>query len=386
MQKRTVHVMVLTFLLAVTVAAAFFLWNIQRRSNELRATEDAFVERLEGLSDTIGAMGMAQQGYVAPGQLNEPWFERMSTLLDQLNRDLAAVRLAARSADAGKAFVALADSRNALVAADERIRENLTHGQELMAADIIFSDGRNAVDALMSTLDEVQRAERNRTRVEVAALEQERWSVLGLATLVLFGVVLTLIRVSAPSVATSIESAERRDTRLAVSDTPGKTGRPVDLAAAAALCTDLSRVSETAALSELLGRAAALLDASGATLWLGAGDQLFAVLGHGYSQQTLARFGPIARDGDNAVAKAWRTGRLATVRGNGTTASAIVAPMFGPGGCIGVLALESRPASENDPALQAVAAMITAQLATAVSAWPAASGATLPNPSEARPA
>jgi hypothetical protein len=61
--------------------------------------------------------------------------------------------------------------------------------------------------------------------------------------------------------------------------------------------------------------------------------------------------------------------------------------MFGPHGCIGVLAVENRPGCEFDAALQPVTAMIAAQVATAVSAWPAASvSQQVPNASEARPA
>jgi len=269
------------------------------------------------------------------------------------------------------------------VAADERIRENVTLGQELMAADVIFSDGRNSVDAISAGLHDVQASERSRNRTERAGLERERWIVLGLATLAWFAVVVVLMSVPAPSTAPSTEIVEKVDADLPAA-TPATTQRPsVDLAATAVLCTDLSRVAETAALSELLGRAASILGASGATLWLGAGEQLFAVLGHGYPPQTLARFGPIARDADNAAAKAWRTGRVATVSGTEKSAGAIVAPMFGPGGCIGVLAFESRSKHEYDATLQAIAALIAAQVSTAVSAWPAASA---PQASAAQPA
>jgi GAF domain-containing protein len=147
----------------------------------------------------------------------------------------------------------------------------------------------------------------------------------------------------------------------------------VDLPAAAALCTDLSRVTDRAALSVLLARAASILDASGLILWMSAGEQLFAVLGHGYPPEHLARFGPIARSADNAAAAAWRTGRLRVIAGEGKTPGALVAPMFGPAGCSGILALEIRHGREQDSDVQAVAAMVAAQLATAVAAWPAAS-------------
>ena len=384
MRKRAVRISILTFLLTASLAATFFLWDIQRRTVELTAADDALAERLDGIATTVVAIGTAQQGYVAPGQLDEPWFERMTMLLEQLNRELAAIRPWLRTADAIKTLDSIGATRKALVAADERIRENLTLGQELMAADVIFSDGRNSVDAISAGLHDVRTSERSRNRAERAAFERERWIVLGLAALAWFAVVVVLLSVPASSAAPSTEIVENVEADLPASALRATLGPSVDLAATAALCTDLSRVAETAALSELLGRAASILDASGATLWLGAGEQLFAVLGHGYTPQTLSRFGPIARDADNAAAKAWRTGGVATVGSTEKSAGAIVAPMFGPDGCIGVLAFESRSKREHDATLQAVAALIAAQISTAVSAWPAA--ASTSQPSAARPA
>ena len=147
----------------------------------------------------------------------------------------------------------------------------------------------------------------------------------------------------------------------------------VDLAAAATVCTDLSRITTTSALPGLLGRAAGALDASGRILWISAGDQLFPVMGHGYSPEVLARMGPIARDAENAAASAWRSGQLtvvpaATTGGQG----AIVTPLFGLHSCIGVLSAELRQGEEK-PEVQAVAAIIAAQLSTVVPAWPAGS-------------
>jgi len=384
MRKRAVRISILTFLLTASLATTFFLWDIQRRTVELTAADDALAARLDGIASTVVAIGTAQQGYVAPGQLDEPWFERMTMLLEQLNRELAAVRPSLRTADAIKTFESIGATRKALVAADERIRENLTLGQELMAADVIFSDGRNSVDAISAGLREVRTSERSRNRAERAAFERERWIVLGLATLAWFAVVVVLLSVPASSTDPIAEIVERVEADSPASAPLETLGASVDLAATAALCTDLSRVAETAALSELLGRAASILDASGATLWLGAGEQLFAVLGHGYTPQTLSRFGPIARDADNAAAKAWRTGGVATVGSTEKSAGAIVAPMFGPDGCIGVLAFESRSKREHDATMQAVAALIAAQVSTAVSAWPTAASA--PQSSAARPA
>ena len=103
------------------------------------------------------------------------------------------------------------------------------------------------------------------------------------------------------------------------------------------------------------------------------GEELFAVAAHGYSAKMLDRLGPIARTMDNATAAAWRLGEVRIVTGDSTSNGAIVAPMFGPESCIGALAAEVRHGRETDSATQAVTAMIAAQLASIVAAWPAAS-------------
>jgi hypothetical protein len=376
---------VLTLLLAATLAAAVFLWRIDQRTRELAVAEDALSERVTVVNDTLAAMETAQHGYVAPGQLDEPWFDRMSTLVDELKSDLAAVLLDLRSPDAVRAIEALNASLATLVGSDERVRENLSRGQELMAADVIFSDGRNLVDAMTASLRKAQSAERASTRSELAALEQDRWTVLGLTALLWFVVVVALIRrppAAARSGATSTEPATAAPPAM---QPRGVTA--AELAAAAALCTDLSRVADTAALSTLLGRAASLVDASGAILWLGDGARLFAVLGHGYTQQALARFGPIGRDADNAVAATWRTGRPSAIGGRGSAGGAFVTPVFGASGCIGALAFETRPGDDCGPERQALAAVFAAQVATAVAVGPAPTAAQpAAEPSKAKPA
>ncbi|MBI2188601.1 MAG: hypothetical protein HYU37_15995 [Acidobacteria bacterium] len=365
MQERSVRLVVLTLLLATPLAAAFFLWNIDRRAAASVDASDAVAGHVDRMRDAIAEIGAAQQGYVAPGQLDEPWFERSTAQVEALRGEVAAVRPLLRSSSAAAVLDGLAQSLEALEAADARTRENLSLGQDLMAADVIFSDGRNILDGMAAQMRELQRAERAAAAAEREALAQTRWTAVGLVLLVSFAAIGWAIRVSGVPKVPEVRSG-----------TPGTA--TIDLSAAAALCTDLSRVTETAALRPLVERAASLVDASGLTLWMSGGEQLFAVLSHGYAVEQLARFGPIARSADNAVAAAWRTGRLSVMAGDTRAPGALVAPMFGPNGGIGVLAFEIRDGREQDPAVQAVATMVAAQLATAVAAWPAASSADTP--------
>ena len=149
----------------------------------------------------------------------------------------------------------------------------------------------------------------------------------------------------------------------------------IDLMATAELCTALSRVDSAASLPDMLARAAALLDASGLIVWLAAGSELVAATSHGYNPRVISRLGAIPHDADNATAAAWRTGEVRTVAGDVMSNGAIVAPMFGPDTCIGVVAAEVRHGREQDASTRAVTMMVAAQLATILAAWPAESPA-----------
>jgi hypothetical protein len=134
-------------------------------------------------------------------------------------------------------------------------------------------------------------------------------------------------------------------------------------------------MSDASALPDALARAAAVLDARGIIVWMGAGEELFAALAYGYDDRFVARLGPIPRNAENATAEAWRSGQMRTVASDPVSHGALAAPLSAASGCLGVFAAEVRHGREEDPSTRAVAAMIAAQLASIVSAWPAGSSA-----------
>jgi hypothetical protein len=371
MQDR-VRVAVTAVLFASILFAAFFLWVIEQRASRAVARAGDASVRLARMSDTIAGIGTAQQSYVAPGQLDEPWFERASALTGDLSREIQQARESLRSPEAPAALQQLSASVATLTAADARTRQNLQLGQELMASDVIFSDGRNLLDAMTASLRDLQVAEQSHLRAQLSALARQRWLGVSAIAALWTAAILIVTRRSRRAPAAP-EDARRVAPRPAEAQPRPQPRMSVDLTAAATVCTDLSRITTTAALPDLLGRAAGVLDASGLILWISAGEQLFPVIAHGYSTDRLARMGPIARDAENAAACAWRTGQLAVVPAARTGGQgAIVTPLFGLHRCIGVLSVEVRR-GEDSPTLQAVATMIAAQLSTVVPAWPAGS-------------
>jgi hypothetical protein len=259
-----------------------------------------------------------------------------------------------------------------VAATDARAREYLTQEQDLLASDVVFGEGRDAINAARSSAATIARSEGAAFVAEIAAGRQQAQIVAGVtAGLWVVGILLLM-----PRTGTGTETAATlaEITRIPVPERvePATPAPAIDLAAAADLCTALSRVITSAALPDMLARAAALIDAPGVIVWMGSGDELFAGMSHGYDPRSIRRLGAIPRDADNATAEAWRTGELRTVVGDMVSNGAIVAPMFGPDSCVGVLAAEVRNGREQDQATQAVTMMIAAQLATVIGAWPAA--------------
>jgi GAF domain-containing protein len=143
------------------------------------------------------------------------------------------------------------------------------------------------------------------------------------------------------------------------------------LKVAAEVCTDFGRVQDIEELKNVLGRAARVIEANGAVVWLGstAGADLRPVLAHGYSSQTVARMQSVPKSADNAAAAAYRTGALQIVLSQpGGSTGAIVAPLLSPDGCIGALSVETKGGGETSDSIQALAGIFAAQLAGVLAA------------------
>ena len=140
----------------------------------------------------------------------------------------------------------------------------------------------------------------------------------------------------------------------------------LSLKEAAAICTDLGRVSQSIEISALLERAGKVLNASGVIVWMASTDgrELYPAASAGYDDRLLARIGSIPRNATNVTAGALREASPRTSPGGDATAAALAVPLMTPLGPVGVLSAEMREVSEVDDARMAVATIFAAQLAT----------------------
>ncbi len=338
--------MLVALLLAIGIGAALQFSFLFAQSQQLASDERAVltaVDRIDGLAGELGGM------VAVSTLLDDPrWSARVSAITAQIPTVVTEMRPKARSVEAASRLQAIAAAANQLASAGS------AH-DDIMAIRAAAADLRAAETAAFAA--------------EQAAVDQQLTLVPGIAALVWVVGIVLLVRLPKQENAIDLPPV----TAAATVDAAPAAQPTVDLTVAADLCTAISRVASSAALPDMLARAAALLDAQGVIVWMGAGEELFAATSHGYDPRVISRLGAIPRTAENATAAAWREGELHTVAGDMMSNGAIVAPMFGPDSCIGVLAAEVRHGREEDASTRAVTQMIAAQLATVLSAWPAAS-------------
>jgi hypothetical protein len=372
-------------------AAAFFLFQTEQQIATERSTLRAFDLRLREATTVLADLRVAQQAYVADGQGVDFWMPKVASLHESITGTLAALRQSPLSSRASGAL----DEAVATVAEfgniERRTRDYITGDEKLMAADVIFTEGGEAVANAARQIETARLAEHQAADLAEAALRKKEALAAGAAAS--FAVLVVLLLLPRPRV----EVEEPVTTGLSISPTRGAASVPttavpakapkaapaapraqaletsvatrhaIALKAAASLATDFGRVRDAEEMTRLLGRAATLMDASGVVIWLGTttGTELAPMLAHGYGAQALSRMPRVPRSADNAAAAAYRTGQMQIVLARpGGNPGALVAPILAADGCIGALSAEIQGGGEASESVQALSTIVAAHLAT----------------------
>ncbi len=372
-------------------AAAFFLFQTEQQITTQRSTLRAFDLRAREATTVLADLRVAQQAYVAEGQGVDFWMPKVASLHESMTGTLAALRQSPVSGEASRAL----DEAVATVAEfgniDRRTRDYITGDEKLMAADVIFTEGGEAVANAARQIETARLAEHQAADLAEAALRKKEALAAGaaasFAVLVVFllmprprveveepvttglsisptraaaSVPTTAVPAKAPKAAPAAPRAQALETSVA-------TRHAIALKAAASLATDFGRVRDAEEMTRLLGRAATLMDASGVVIWLGTttGTELAPMLAHGYGAQALSRMPRVPRSADNAAAAAYRTGQMQIVLARpGGNPGALVAPILAADGCIGALSAEIQGGGEASESVQALSTIVAAHLAT----------------------
>ena len=389
MRSRAVRLTLTLLAVAALGAAAYFTWNIERQNVTASAIANDVEWRLVSAARQTLELRSAQHAYVAAGQSEQFWITKASDAMNQLRETLMTVRAMNLPGDVQAALERAVQALDELGRADRRARDYASNGQKLLASDLVFSDGLEGTQQILTALDDARTAQAAAAAAAQAASRKELAAVAGGGAAIALLVLVLLTspgRAKEEPVATAgtvmlprtlalsdslDEITPKRAKEAVAAPSPAAAPAPVappapQLQDVADVCTQLARVADTAALPSLLQRTALALDASGVVLWImdPDGAELLPVASHGYSVAALSHMGPIARDAENVTAAAFRTGLLQTVTADTISNGAIAAPLVNTAGCVGVLSAEVRHDGEREPARLALATIVAAQLAT----------------------
>ncbi len=370
--------------LALAGAAVFLIYS-EKQLHQQRIVTRAFDAQAREATEALSDLRAAQQAYVAAGQGIAFWMPKVSTTSEAAAKTISSLQRAAVGGDAKSALDQAASTLNEFDSVDKRARDYIKSGQELMAADVVFTEGGQLAATAARQVESARMAEHQTLDLTEASARKLEAAAAGGAA----GFAGLLLLLLAPKSRTPDAASDDRsmlalnpsptdersasgELSLRASDavtqdaaTRARAVSPV-LKAAASLCTDFGRVRDVGDLNQLLERVADVMDAKGLIVWLGttAGDDLQPVLAHGYAPQRLAKMPTIPRSADNAAGSAYRTGQVQIVVARpGTSQGAIVAPLLAIDGCIGALSVEVQDGGEESDSVQALAAIFAAQLA-----------------------
>jgi hypothetical protein len=403
MSNRWLRFVIAILAIGAAGAAGYRIFQQEQRLaadlNSARNTDMA----AEAALITISELKAAMHAYVAEGQGDAFWTARAGTLVDRLRA--ATLELEPAASAAGATLTETLDLTDRLAAAEQRAREHLRAGQRLLAGEVIFTDARDLLDGMRLQIAGARRAvaeTAGRTHAEIR--REQAMLALGAAGILAFATLLLVIpggaaagtAATVPAATTAKterdEPAARVTSRASIAprttaspgaptvSTPARDVAPaapvvstVSLREAAAVCTELGRVSQSIEISALLERGAKVLNASGAIVWMASSDarEMYPAVSAGYDERLITRIGAIKRDANNVTAAAFRDATPRTSTALAASAAALAVPLMTPLGPVGVFSAEIRDVTSVDESRLAVATIFAAQLATLLGSMPA---------------
>tara|TARA_B100000809_G_scaffold188853_1_gene187253 strand:+ start:3630 stop:4823 length:1194 start_codon:yes stop_codon:yes gene_type:complete len=381
MRRRWIRAILIIGMLGVAVTSGYQLFLFEQLIDQELDAERSFSALGWELNGHISELRTNQQAYVAAGQNRLHWMQKVTEQLDTVDISLTTLAQLATAASTVGSLENAQVAINDFARMDKRARDHSDLGQDLMASDLLFTDGPELALIAVTHIDRALKTERDARDTATTAHRKSQGVALAAAMGTSVLVTLLLLPVSARPIEESSGSMGQEDVHvpsdgpLTIIATPtdetvitADISPTLDLQLAAQLCTDLGQLSNTSQLNVILARAAQIFNASGIIVWIldASKNSLRPAVGHGYSETTLARFGSVSCDDDNVTALSFRDAQIHIVPADSSSLGAIAAPIVSMSGCIGVLSMELQGGWELNEDVQATAAILTAQLSTLV--------------------
>jgi hypothetical protein len=140
MRSRVWRFLVLVLLLASGAVAAWSSWDSSRQIAELDRGQRELTDRIDTLLAALDTVTSAQQAYVTPSPGQDP--ANVTELIGQIRQNTERLRTQVRSIESGRSLQSVTAAAATLNDVETRAQAHIASGQDFMAADLIFSEGR----------------------------------------------------------------------------------------------------------------------------------------------------------------------------------------------------------------------------------------------------
>src|SRR5438094_512948 len=193
MRSKTARLFIIALVLIAFAAVAAFLVSTEKQIHVIADSASAFDIHAREASTALGEVRAAEQAYLVPGQGLPFWMHKVATTVDVARTVTATLR---QSAVSGPALSSLMEADATLAefeTIDRRAREYMNAGQQLMASDVIFTEGGQAAATAARQIEAARIAERQSADARAATLRRrEAFAAAGSAAFVVI-LMLTLV-------------------------------------------------------------------------------------------------------------------------------------------------------------------------------------------------
>ena len=292
MKSLAVRLTLVALFVIATGASAYLFWMGESRARAEAQAARTFDLQAMAATRTVLDLRAAQQAYVAAGQGDQFWADKVTATLGAIKNSLGALRAEASAPQSVSEIESALASVQDFEQMDRRARDYARANQKLLASDLIFADGIETTAGAITALDRARDVELQARNDAALGIRRRQLYALGAAAAAaLLAILLLTPRVSEPEsrivLQEPVRAAHHNDgleLGAALDEgwapprkvAPAPPAQPVaaaetpalDLAGVASLCTELARVVDTRSLPAMLERAAGVLDASGIVLWI----------------------------------------------------------------------------------------------------------------------
>ena len=380
-------------LVAVAVAAGlgYHAATLERHEIDDRRALVATIADARALQAALSDARRALAAMASPGQPAVSWSRQAGAALDTARARLASLATGPAGADVAKTTERL----ERLVETEGRLRDYAVGGRSLMASDVAFGEALPHIDAIDVTVADAAATITAAAEQDMAETRRQQAMALAgaLGTLALAALILAPTPPAQPSesvpqpaapdehagelsldlgLATPQAAMSSDSARTSASATARSSVQAVDLSPVAAVCAELARLSDGAALSSALERVAPAIGAKGLVVWLVDADRkaLQAAASWGYDPRVVERFPTVPVLDDNPTSQAFSAGTPSIAAGRAGQPAAVATPIIGSNGTVGVLALELTSSGTPHAEVVAVAGILAAQLASLLEPLP----------------